>query len=177
MAQLRCKCGAYMTKTDCPSPCSLNIFYKKEVDDAIRSDSDIMLHNFLSGWDEKNDCKHTYMNRTEPVDYWFCPTCKRVYEVQNIPHGHWLRIYKRIRSVTITDIENWIPIYVMPDVETDAATEEKREILLSDYLKQNHSVQYILSPDEKVVCAIDSASNKILYSYKLEDIWPLSDKK
>ena len=95
MSQLGCICGERMTKTSCPSPCSLDIFYDAEVDKAICEDAAITLHSFLSGWDERNDCAKEYMDRPEPVDYWYCPACKRVYEVQYKPGGRWLRIYKK----------------------------------------------------------------------------------
>ena len=130
MSQLGCRCGERMTKTDCPSPCSLDIFYEEEVERAVLADPTIALHSFLSGWDEKNDCPKEYKDRLEPVDYWYCPTCKRVYEVQYRPHGRWLRIYKRVQIADSGDISGWRQIYVLPDVETDRATEEDWDILL-----------------------------------------------
>ena len=171
MAQLGCRCGERMTKTECPSPCSLDAFYKEEADRAIHDDPAIALHDFLSGWDERNDCQHEYMDRPEPVDYWFCPVCKRVYEVQNIPHGRWLRIYKKTNIPVSESFDGWKQIYVMPDAETDAAMEEEWEIHLSDYLKQHDSVLYYLSPDETIIHAVEKSSSKVLYSYELEDSW------
>ena len=116
MSQLGCICGERMTKTRCPSPCSLDIFYKAEVDKAIYEDPSIALHSFLSGWDERNDCTKEYMDRPEPVDYWYCPACKRVYEVQYIPSGRWLRIYKKADIPVADSFESWTQIYVLPDV-------------------------------------------------------------
>lgn len=177
MAQLGCRCGERMTKTFCPSPCTLDIFSKEEIDKAINEEPFIALHNFLEGWDEKNDCKKEYMDRPEPVDYWFCPVCKRVYEVQNIPHGRWLRIYKRSCVPTPENFDDWKQIYVLTDVETDQATEVDWEIKLSDYLRQHDSVLYYLSPDEKTAHAVDKATSKVLFSYVLEDSWSSSAKK
>ncbi len=171
MSQLGCRCGERMSKTDCPSPCSLDIFYEEEVDRAVLEDPSIALHSFLSGWDEKNDCAKEYKDRPEPIDYWYCPACKRVYEVQYRPHGRWLRIYKRVRSADPGDISGWRRIYVLPDMETDRATEEDWDILLSDYLQQHNSVLYYLSPDEKIVSAVDRTTSKAKYSYILEDSW------
>lgn len=171
MAQLGCRCGERMTKTNCPSPCSLDIFYKEEVDRAINEYPAIALHNFLSGWDERNDCAKEYMDRPEPVDYWYCPVCKRVYEVQYTPGGRWLRIYKKADNLVAESLEGWKRIYVMPDEETDAATEEDWEIRLSDYLQQHDAVLYYLSPDEKIAHAVDKTTAKILFSYELEDSW------
>ena len=177
MSQLGCICGERMTKTSCPSPCSLDIFYKAEVDKAIHEVPSITLHSFLSGWDEGNDCAKAYMDRPEPVDYWYCPACKRVYEVQYIPGGRWLRIYKKV-DISVADcFEGWSQIYVLPDVETDSATEENWEVHLFDYLQQHDNVRYYLSPDEKIVHAIDKTMAKALFSYELEDSWCPSAEK
>lgn len=175
MSQLGCKCGERMTKTDCPSPCSIAIFYKEEIDNAIRGDSSITLHDFLSGWDAKNYRPCSFMARPVPVDYWFCPACKRVYEVQNIPQGRWLRVYARTDTVVPNSFDEWKQIYVMPDVETDAATEDDFELLLSAYLKQHDGIVYHLSPEESIVCAVDRQTGSVLYSYSLEDSWSSSD--
>ena len=171
MSQLGCRCGNRLTKTDCPSPCSIDIFYKEEIDNAIQSDSNITLHNFLSGWDEIYACQHEFMIRPESVDYWFCPECKRVYEVQNKPQGRWLRIYQRSAPDVLTRFDEWRQIYVMPDIETDAATEENWEITLSAYLKHHSSIVCFLSPDENTACLIDRKTDKFLYCYVLEDSW------
>ena len=177
MSQLGCICGERMTKTSCPSPCSLDIFYKEEIDRAIYEDPSITLHSFLSGWDERNDCAKKYMDRPEPVDYWCCPACKRVYEVQYIPGGRWLRIYKKANDPVAESFEGWTRIYVLPDVETDAATEKDWEIHLSDYLLQHDSIRYYLSPDEKIVHAVDKTTKKVHFSYELEDSWsPSADE-
>ena len=167
MSQLGCICGERMTKTSCPSPCSLDIFYKEEIDRAIYEDPSITLHSFLSGWDERNDCAKKYMDRPEPVDYWCCPACKRVYEVQYIPGGRWLRIYKKANDPVAESFEGWTRIYVLPDVETDAATEKDWEIHLSDYLLQHDSIRYYLSPDEKI--RIESRIRKEPYQKKRYD--------
>ena len=171
MATLLCKCGEGMHTTDCPSPYIVDIYYKAEADKAINDDPNITLHNFLIDWDEKNNCQRRFMKRTEPVDYWFCPVCKRVYEVQNIPHGRWLRIYKKTNIPVSESFDGWKQIYVMPDADTDAAMEEEWEIHLSDYLKQHDSVLYYLSPDETIIHAVEKSSSKVLYSYELEDSW------
>lgn len=171
MATLLCKCGEGMHTTDCPSPYIVDIYYKSEADKAISNDPNITLHNFLLGWDEKNGCNHEYMDRPEPVDYWFCPVCKRVYEVQNIPHGRWLRIFKMTDTSASVSMKEWKQLYVMFDAETDAAMEKEGGILLSDYLKQHDSTIYYLSPDEKTALAVDKATAKTLYSYELEASW------
>ena len=171
MARLGCKCGESMYTSDDPSPYIMYIYYKEEVDNATKSNSEISLHDFLTGWDDQHDCNRDYMNRPEPVDYWFCPVCKRVYEVQYMPGGRWLRIYHRTDNAAPEINDSWKQIYVMTDTEVYNTTEEDWDIQLSDYLKQHDSVQYYLSPDEKTVHAVDKATAKILFSYMLEDSW------
>ena len=162
-----------MYKTDCPSEYSLFIYSSSEVEETLQENPAVMLIDFLTNWDSTHDRAKEYMNRKEPVEYWFCPSCKRVYEVQNIPHGRWLRIFKRveIEDPLQLDYSDWNLIYVMTDVETDHATEEDYEIGLSKYLNSHDSVQNYISPDEKTVYAIEKTTSQILYSYELEDAW------
>ena len=173
MSQLSGRCGEGMYKTDCPSQYSLFIYYADEVNSAIHDNPTIMLIDFLSNWDTPHDCAKEYMKRNEPVEYWFCPSCKRVYEVQDIPHGRWLRIFTREvpEPKMPFDHSEWNRIYVMTDIETDGATEADYEITLSEFLRQHDTTQYYLSPDERVVCAVDKATDLVIYSYELEDAW------
>lgn len=171
MAQLGCRCGERMYTSDDPCPYIVDIYYKSEADKAISDDPAITLHNFMLGWDEKNNCQREYMDRPEPVEYWFCPVCKRVYEVQCFPCGRWLRIYKRLRVAGSDDFTGWTRIYVISDTDVYAVYEENPDILLSDYLKQHDSVLYYLSPDEKTVHTVDKATAKVVFSYELEDSW------
>lgn len=170
MARLACRCGEGMYTSDDPSPYIVYVYYKNEADDAIKDNPGITLHDFLTGWDERHGCNRDYMNRSEPVDYWFCPICKRVYEVQYIPGGRWLSIYRRLEVASPESIAGWKQIYFMKDKDVYEATEENWEILLSDYLRQHSDIMYYLSPNEKIVHAVDSTS-KVLYSYMLEDSW------
>ena len=171
MARLRCRCGEGMYTSDDPSPYIVYVYYKEEVDNAIMDNPDITLHDFLTGWDERYACNHDYMDRPEPVDYWFCPVCKRVYEVQYIPGGRWLRIYHQSEVAVSESIVGWKQICFMKDTEVYDATEKDWGILLSDYLQQHNSILYYLSPDEKIVLGVDNATAKTLFSYELEDSW------
>ena len=177
MGQLGCRCGERMTNTADPSPCTVYIYYKEEVDGALAHDPEILFFNFLTDWDEKNNCQAVFTNRPEPVDYWFCPVCKRLYEVQNIYRGRWLRIYKRTNDVVPDDFKAWRRIYVITDEDTFVATEENEDLHLADYVKRLQTVLYYLSPDEKTCVAYDGASNKILFTYVLEDSWSSSVPK
>ncbi len=177
MARLGCRCGEGMYRSDDPSPYIVYIYYKEEAHNAMKDNPEITLNDFLTGWDEKHDCDRDYMDRPEPVDYWFCPVCKRVYEVQYIPGGRWLRIYHRSDVAAPESLEGWKQIYFMTDTEVFDATEENWGIRLSDYLQRHDNVQYYLSPDEIIVHAVDKATEKVLFSYELEDSWSPSTEK
>ena len=62
--------------------------------------------------------------------------------------------HKNTLSAESNVYDSWARIYVMPEVETDAATEKEFGILLSDYLQQHDFIHYYLSPDEKAVYAV-----------------------
>ena len=171
MAQLGCRCGERMYTSDDPCPYIVDIYYKAEADKAIGDDSEITLHNFMLGWDEKNNCQREYMERPEPVEYWFCPVCKRVYEVQCFPGGRWLRIYKKSDSMKSEGHDGWKQIYVITDTDVYVAYEKSEDIRLSDYLQQHDTILYYLSPDEKIAHAVDKTTAKVLFSYELEDSW------
>ena len=171
MARLGCKCGSDMCTSDSPSPYMLDIYYASEIRQVLANDPDIKLHDFLMGWSEKEGCQKEYRQRSEPVEYWYCTECQRVYEVQAVQGGRWLRIYKRSDAISNADYSHWKLIYVMPDTETDTATEANLAISLADYLKQHDAVHYYLSPDETLALAVDGATSKPLFCYKLEDSW------
>ena len=176
MSQLSCKCGKGMYKTDCPSEYSVYIYYESEVEKAIQENPSVSLVDFLTNWDTVHNCSKVYTDRKEPVEYWFCPSCKRVYEVQDIPRGRWLRIYTRVRfeNKYPDDISTWKHIYVMTDVETDNATEENYEVSLVEYLHRHHNNLYYLSPDEKEAFVINQATSQVVCLYALEDSWTSS---
>lgn len=177
MARLGCRCGEGMYRSDDPSPYIVYIYYKEEADNAMKDNPEITLNDFLTGWDEKHDCDCDYMDRPEPVDYWFCPVCKRVYEVQYIPGGRWLRIYHRPDVAVPESLNGWKQIYFFTDTEVHDATEPDWDIRLSDYLQQHDNVRYYLSPNEKIVHAVDKTTSKVLFSYEMEDSWSPSAEK
>ena len=167
-----CKCGATMGSSESPSPYNLSIYYANEADDAIKADPTITLHNFLLDWDDKKGCQHAFMQRKEAVDYWYCPICKRVYETQVKIGGRWIRIYKLSDIPTESmDYSAWKRVYVMPETETDAVTEEDPDILLIEYLKDHNNPIYYLSADETRMHAVDVQTGKVVLSYEQEDRW------
>ena len=99
MARLGCKCGHTMGGSECPSPYSLYVYYSQEVETAIAENTDLRLMDFVMNWDELHKCRKEYMKRSEPVEYWYCTECHRVYELQAPSRGHWLRVYNKTGGV------------------------------------------------------------------------------
>ena len=171
-----CKCGANMGSSESPSPYGLSIYYSYEVEAAIKANPLITLHDFLLDWDEINKCQHTYMQRKEPVDYWYCPTCHRVYEVQSQIGGRWLRVFlSSNNSKRLEDFSGWRRIYVMTEMSTDAATDKTPSILLAEYLKELTMPSFYISPNETKVYAVDLQTEQVVFVYELEDMWISSD--
>ena len=164
MSRLMCKCGKIMGTSECPSPYKLNIYYDREVKNAIKDNPGILLIDFLTDWDALNECEKLYAKRGESVDYWYCPHCHRVYETQMQVGGHWLRVYQKQDSLKKDlPLEGWSEIYVLKDAETDAALEEKPYIQLSEYLKEHHDISYKLSLDEKYAAVFKDDKESCLY--------------
>lgn len=175
MSRMLCKCGAIMGSSVSPSPYSICVYYEREVQSAIADNPEILLSDFLTEWDEVNGEHKVFTKRSEPVEYWYCTECQRVYETQTQIGGHWLRVYHRTADqVPYISLEEWTRIYVLEDVETDAVLEESPKMLLSDYLQMHASVRYLLSPDERMVVAVSTENQKVQFTYMQEAAEPVS---
>ncbi len=170
MSRLGCRCGAAMSTTSCPSPNWLYIYTEEEIRNAISWNEDIRVLDFLTNWDTKTETRREFQLRKEPMEYWYCTECHRLYEVQSKPGGRWVRIYQRIQNNIRADYGKWKRIYVLTDTKTDLYTEINPAIRLTDYLSNDKELYY-LSPDESRCDVIDIAKSEILYSYILEDSW------
>ena len=176
MARLGCYCGAEMTNTVAPSKNILKIFYYSEAEDAIRENPTIRLWDFYTGWDEKNECNNSFMKRIEPVEYWKCSACKRVYEVQAQSCGQILRAYKpqekfETESVNISNLKE---LLVLKDVEMDELLSEDARMTLDEYLKKRKPFRYFISEDEETAFMV-SGDNEIVGAYK-QSQKPLSEE-
>ena len=74
MAGLKCKCGNRLSNTDVPSKNIILVYEKSYVQHVIDTQKKILLINFETLKDEK-------------FEFWYCPKCKRVMKVENIPCG------------------------------------------------------------------------------------------
>ncbi len=167
MARLGCFCGAEMTNTVAPSENLLKIFYYCEAENAIKDNPGIRLWDFYTGWDEKNRRNNSFMKRIEDVEYWKCPACKRVYEVQAQSCGNIIRAYERNEDcdkgkVSVSGLKELV---VLKDVEMDDMLSENEGMTLKDYLRKEKPIRYFSSEDETTVYEVNS-DDQIVEVYK-----------
>lgn len=169
MARLGCVCGTDMTNTEGPSPHRLSIYYKEEIESAIKGNPNIYLWDFYTNWDSLNNCRKTFQNRQEPVEYWFCTKCFRIFEVQAVANGRILRSYKRssVDIEGITELERYKRIFVLWDKEMDLFLSKDREYLLTKYVNQER-IKYYISIDTKTVYGYDDIKKEVFCKYVQE---------
>lgn len=162
MSRLSCKCGSTLGTSDSPSPYILYIYYDEEIQEALRYNHEISLRDFLMDWDELNDTEKIYTARTEPIEYWRCLDCGRIYEVQAIANGKKLRSYNPEQLPSdIPDYSAWKKIVIISDMMADCATEIYIDYTLSDFLSSGNSVNGWISDDEGA--AIITKDDKLLF--------------
>ena len=173
MAGLGCTCGHGMGTSADPSPYIVAVYYDYEVLNAIKEQNDLRLCDFKMEWDEVNNCEKIYMQRKDPVEYWYCPRCRRVHEI-HIGLGHILRTYKRtlIERSLLDGAEKWRQVFVFLDMATYKATDEDWNITLKEFVeKWPFPCTFRLSPDERKAVAIDNKTGKPAFMYELEILW------
>ena len=169
MARLGCHCGADMTNTEGPSPHRLNVFLKSEVDKALSYNPDIPLWDFYTGWDELAECRNSFQNRSEPVEYWYCTECKRIYEVQAVSCGRILRNFKYVSEPTEKcNLDGFEELFILWDEEMDDFLDLGNDYRLKDYISQL-KVRHYISSDQKTIYWLDVTTNKLICKYILEE--------
>ncbi|WP_027205892.1 hypothetical protein [Butyrivibrio fibrisolvens] len=171
MARLGCRCGAEMTNTIAPSNNIISIYYMKEVMDAIDLDPQIRLWDFYTGWDEKNNCNRSFQKRNEPVEYWYCTSCNRVYEVQARSCGKIIRCY-RLDDEPYTnelDFSSLTELLVLSDTHMDTLLSKNKELTLLSYLAHNTRSKVYISKDEKIAYIHDTNLDNTKV-YHIEDL-------
>lgn len=169
MARLGCYCGACMSNTECPSPHRLNIFLKSEIDAAISYNPDISLWDFYTGWDESAECRNSFQNRPEPVEYWHCTECRRIFEVQAVSCGRIIRGFKPVSFSPdeAGNLDGFEELFVLWDIEMDEYLGIDRDYPLRDYIS-GVRIKHYISPDCKTVYIFDATENKFTGRYILD---------
>jgi hypothetical protein len=170
MARLACYCGADMTDTKGPSPHLLNVFLRSEIDKALSYNPNICLWDLYTGWDELAECDNSFQNRSEPVEYWYCTECKRIYEVQAVSCGKILRCFKPVSDLTEEySLEGYEELFILWDKEMDDIICKDRNYLLKDYIVKPSTIRFFISSDQKTIYGLDVPTNKLICKYILEE--------
>ncbi len=159
MGRLGCICGATMSNVDSPSRNMLEIYTAAEVDAAIKADRNITLWDF------------SILDR--PYEYWYCTDCRRIHKVDNTI-GRCILRYKpvgaSIDQARIIGIPaNWSELYVITDIELDAATEKEFNTKLIDYLPKIPR-RVMLSPEQSNAIEYDAISGREIDRYEAEQV-------
>lgn len=124
MARLMCSCGAGLSNSNAPSNNVLYLFAKSDVDSALLSDKNITLYDYETGNEDE-------------FEFWYCPSCKRVSVVENVPNGRVIGRYSVSSICEEMDLQNLIAFYVFGDVDIYNAEENNPYILLSEFIIQH----------------------------------------
>ncbi len=157
-----------MSNSTCPSPCQLYVYTEKEVQDAIAYCPDLGWFDFIGGWDPLTESRRNYYQRDEKMEYWYCPKCKRVHEVE-VKTGRVMRIYKRTKRIPAEAMVTSLCVY--RKVQVYPYTEELGNPPL-DWIVHHvpHKYSYKISEDETKVTAYDS-EGKPAFAYALERVY------
>lgn len=167
MARLGCECGAEMTNTIAPSKNIINIYTFDEVQKAIEDNPDILLWDFYSGWDEIGKCNNSFQYRKEPVEYWYCTSCKMVFEVQAISCGKVLRKYAFHNSDNYIVTDDINELIILKDVEMDRILNLKPDMLLKEFIDDKRTEKYFISQDESTVYVYEGETNTAIYTLNI----------
>ena len=74
---------------------------------------------------------------SEPVEYWYCTECRRIYEVQAVSCGEVLRVFKPDANYTDEyNIDNFEELFILWAKEMDDFLDFGRDYRFKDYIVQ-----------------------------------------
>lgn len=171
MSRLGCKCGCIMSSSNCPSPNIIKIFTEEEITSAINYNRSIKLIDFETDWDETQECQKLFTKRPEPVEYWYCNECNRVYEV-SLDLQRWIRVYYKNELPENFGTIATKKLFVFTDKELEDAETENDNILLNDFISKKGYRHYCRTNDDNTkVIVFDSKNDNIIGYYELEEIF------
>ena len=119
MARLGCRCGNALSSTNVPSPNLLHIYSVEEVNQAIAECPEKLLLDYQTD----------YIG----PEYWYCPICKRVYEVEATPQGQATAVYHETKGNPASDSSKLSAWYVLSDKAMYDAEEEDFNLTIKDF--------------------------------------------
>ena len=160
MAHARCLCGYRMSNVSCPSDDILMVFRKKDVETAIKENPKQLLVDF-----EMESCQS---------EYWYCHSCKRIYDYYAKPPFIINRIYSPIPKdqLSIRDLhDDWEELYVFSDrtlSNLEIQGESIGEGIGSFFSKYSPNLRYFVSPNSAFICGVSRKCLKLNCAFGLE---------
>lgn len=141
-----------MSNSDVPSKNIINVFREANVKLALGKTPKVSLFDFET-------------SNSDGYEYWYCPNCKRVHVVENVPNGQVVKRYHPSdceEDVSITDMK---PIYVFSDIEIYDAEEKNFELTLKDFIEQNGEshMYYADDNEDKIYKSISETHGSLVY--------------
>ena len=107
---------------------------------------------------ENNNCYDSFKKRKEPVEYWYCTECKKIYEVQAVSCGKIMRVYEPcdVEEKEI-DFSSLKELLLLWDVDMDEILSSNEKMTLEQYLKKEKTIEYYISLDERMVYVVKNS--------------------
>lgn len=174
MAHMKCRCGASLSNVMCPTENIIYVMSKKRVESALAYNADITLMDFITNWDVLTDSKKVFIS--EEYDFWYCTTCKRVYQCEMHIGGELMAAYKLAECNSSIDASNLLDmeeLLVFSDIEEDNATETEPSIKLSSFINSLNATRYFISGDRQFVYAYNCNAKMVSFVYQTEALLSL----
>lgn len=86
--------------------------------------------------------------------------------MQAISCGRILRCFKTVSDLTeIYSLEGLEELFILRDKEMDDIICKDRYYRLKDYIEQSSTEKFFISSDQKTICGLDTATNKLFCKY------------
>ena len=154
MSKIQCTCGESLRNSSSPSPNLLTVFSINTVQQCLHRRPDITLFEFETEENERD------------YEYWYCPQCKRVHIVENIPMGNIVKHYVPVISGEAGPLDSVEGFYVFTNTEIYDAEEIDFNLTLASYVARfgpNHTFFY--APDtDSIYKPIDEDHYELFYT-------------
>ena len=152
MSKLKCICGNGMSNSDVPSENIISVFRETNVKHAFEKTPKVSLFDFET-------------SNSDGYEYWYCPNCKRVHVVENVPNGLVVKRYHPSDCEEIVSIADMKPLYVFSAIEIYDAEEKNFEMTLEDFIEQNGGshLYYADNNVEKIYKKINGTKGSLVY--------------
>lgn len=170
MARLGCICGEELTNTICPSPHRLKISFLSDINKAIAENPELTLWDYYTEWNSVENKQQNYDSHSKAIEYWYCTSCKRVYLVEAVPCGKWLKVYKPSYEANgiFMPSQEYDYAVALWDMKMDELLENSPGLLMKDFIASNPQ-RIAIGNQGTVAYMYDGVDNTVTLIYKLEN--------